>query len=59
MTWIKVTERLPRKEEFILLGWDGTNYYGYDKIDRLNMKSIPFETGLTHWMPLPNHPEDL
>jgi hypothetical protein len=59
--WIPVTERLPdigkdvlcfcRANIYFVLGWDG--YHWHEGMDRYYMSSF-----VTHWMPLPQPPED-
>ena len=55
--WISVEDRLPERHELILLGWDGEQFFPYDKIDRKAMKPTCKDCVLTHWLPLPEPPE--
>ena len=55
--WIKCTDRLPDRDEFILLGWTGAHFIPYDKIDRKTMRSTCADLALTHWMPVPGPPK--
>lgn len=53
--WISVKDRLPEKDEYVLCfcnigdGFQAIFHYGKER--KFN------GTTVTHWMPLPNHPE--
>jgi hypothetical protein len=55
--WIKCGDRLPEKHEFILIAWDGEQYFPYDKIERKTMTTQGKKSKITHWMPLPEPPK--
>lgn len=63
--WIKVTEKLPAKEELVLLfnkiheelhiGWyDGKNF-NWGEADTAELEDME----ISHWQPLPDNPTDL
>lgn len=58
--WIPVTERLPDEDTRVLV-WlvDGANKYTRMDTDRRhNSKWVRWEKYVTHWMPLPEPPEE-
>jgi hypothetical protein len=59
MEWINIDDKLPEIDEFVLFCSSDNGYMGVDHIDKdmnpfdwINMHMI------THWMPLPEPPDD-
>ena len=61
MTWIKCTERMPEEEEFVLVSDGEFQEVSYWYCP--NNKTIHWATDFcmipTHWMPLPEMPNEL
>ena len=59
MEWIKITDRLPKKEDYYLI-WDG-EYLDYARYDvernQWHDEEITIYEDVTHWMPLPEPPK--
>lgn len=58
--WIPVTERLP-EEDTVVLACDSENdmvVACYYKVGFMNNVDLRTESGITHWMPLPEPPKE-
>jgi hypothetical protein len=71
--WISVKDRLPKKLECVLITWDGLQfqphaYFDHEKNKWQDVIEVIYDgeeviddplREITHWMPLPNPPEQL
>lgn len=55
--WIPVTERLPDDDTHVL-GWDGKRVRFVYVVTDLVFDAFAGKEGITHWMPLPEPPEE-
>ncbi len=61
MKWIKCSEQLPEKNEYVLI-CDGTSYevsHWYSPDNKTKHWSTDYVLKPTHWMPLPEVPDEM
>jgi len=56
--WISVKDRLPEENRDVIIGWNDITGVGWFADNNFYGKGINPKKRVTHWMPLPDGPEE-